>query len=458
MNATRALPRLLWQPGLLLLLPLPFVAVAVPLIVAAEGGASALAVWRGDSSDAARTAIWHMTVLIPAVFGLAVAMARLELQHSTFSWMLPGLERNLLAGTAFIAVPLAAILGVLVARAAPAPAVSQWHGGVAFAVAVFWFTALSTALDNAFPPAVRWVAFLGFAMAAVRPGSLRQVAEQWPATTAAVVLGCVALALVVQFSKRASRLRVSRWSAHAPDSRTGSYWSARTSRLRWSHNLATERLHSWLRAAAYESSAGRGHVLRFPGLHLVAAAAFVFLAQLMNDPGLVLIMVGISLSTGRLQLGSTLPYPLSRARRADLAVTGAVIEAGTFAVGMAVMVFALRVQELPALAWFNDEPTLSWLAAIGMAFAWAPVAQLPTIRSPAGLRLRRDSVVLHLLPFLAYVVAARASAAVVSDWTPLGGVAAVLGITVITHLAGWTMVRRYYASADIVNGSGIRQA
>jgi hypothetical protein len=283
MSGAYALGRLLWRPlALWALFPL-FWAVAVPLLVLGEGGSPVSALWRGVGTEAVRTAAWHMAVLVPAVFGLAVSVARLELQYATFSWVLPDVRQRLGVGTVLAALVAAVAVALLVARNAPgaiAVGASLWS---AIAVALLCFAALSTAVDAAFPRLVRWVAFVAVAVAAVRPGAVRQLAESGPWLTGLFALGCAALLVAVQFSERSARSRYFRWSAMGPagPGRRTLYWATRRSALSrpWVHSLATSRLGPWLHAAAYEGS-GRGAPMRV----VVLPAVAVLWAQLDGQP------------------------------------------------------------------------------------------------------------------------------------------------------------------------------
>jgi hypothetical protein len=450
MSGAYALGRLLWRPmALWTLFPL-FWAVVVPLLVLGEGGSPVNALWRGVGTDAVRTAAWHMAVLVPAAFGLAVSIARLELQYATFAWMLPGVRQRLRAGTVLAALVAAGAVALLVARTAPghvAVGASLWS---AFAVAILCFAALSTAMDAAFPWLVRWTAFVAVAAAAVRPDVVRKLAESGPWLTGFFALGCAALLVAVQFSERSARSRYFRWSAMGPTGpgRRILYWATRRPAppRRWSHSLATSRLAPWLRAAAYEG-AGRGAPMR----GVLMPAVVVLWAHLAGNPVMAAILAGIFLVQGGLGLRSTLPYPLSRARQAEIAAAGSVVEAAAFVLLMSAAALAVHLLRVPVLPWFADEFTAvaGWPVIIGLTFAWAPIAQWAAVRWPANSRNNQDVDVRAFLPMLPYALAVAVSARILLVHDPAVTAGVIMGLAVVVRLAWWAAVRRHFATVDL---------
>jgi hypothetical protein len=450
MSGAYALGRLLWRPlALWTLFPL-FWAVAVPLLVLGEGGSPVSGLWRGVGTEAVRTAAWHVAVLVPAVFGLAVSIARLELQYATFSWMLPGVRQRLRAGTVLAALVAAVSVALLVAHTAPGAVAVGALLWSAFAVAILCFATLSSAMDAAFPRLVRWTAFVAVAAAAVRPGAVRQLAESWPWLTGLFALVCAALLVAVQFSERSARSRHFRWSAmgSAGPGRRMLYWATRRSAppRPWVHSLATTRLGPWLHAAAYEGS-GRGA----PARVVLIPAVAVLWAQLTANPAMAAILVGLFLVQGGMGLRSTLPYPLSRARRAELAAAGALVEAAAFVLVMSAAALAVHLLQVPVLPWFADEmpARAGWPAVIGLTFAWAPVAQWAAVRWPANSRNYQDVNVRAFLPLMPYALAVAVSARIllVHDAAVTAGV--IMGLVVVVRLAWWAAVRRHFATAKL---------
>jgi hypothetical protein len=450
MSGACALGRLLWRPMTLWTLFPLFWAVVVPLLVLGEGGSPVSGLWRGVGTEPVRTAAWHLAVLVPAVFGLAASIARLELQHATFSWMLPGVRQRLRTGTVVAALVAAVAVALLVTHTAPgdvAVGASLWS---AFAVAILCFAALSTAMDAAFPRLVQWTAFLAVAAAAVWPGVVRQLAESWPWLTGLFALGCAALLVAVQFSERSARSRHFRWSAMggaAPGMRT-LYWATRRSAppRRWSQSLATGRLGPWLRAAAYEGS-GRGAPMRV----VLMPAVVVLSAHLMGSPPMAATLAGIFLVDGGMAPRSTLPYPLSRARRAKLAAAGAVIEAAAFVLVMSVSALAVHLLHVPVLPWFVDElpARAGWPVVIGLTFAWAPVAQWAAVRWPGDPGNYRDVNIRGFLFYVPYVLGVALSARALPMHDPAVTAGMIIGLAVVVRLAWWAAVRRHFATVDL---------
>jgi hypothetical protein len=443
MMGLRTMARLLWRPALLwMALPL-FWAVAIPLLILGETGTPVRSIWTGDVTDPVRTAAWHVVVLVPAVLGLALAFPRLELQHALFSWMLPSGRRRLLVGTLAMALPAATVVALPVVRIAPMPV-----GLAAVAIAFFWFVTASAAVDVAVPRALRWSGVLALLLAALRPGVVGRLVESWPWAAGAGAVGAAASLLAVQFSRRSSRVRHFRWSS-ASTGATALYWAQRREVLRdWTHSLATGRVGPWLRAIAYEGSAGGA--VPFPWSHALMAAFAVAWGHITNQPPMVVILGGLFLSHGRLQLASTVPYPLSRVRRAQLAATGNMIEAATFGAAMVAMLVAVRTAGVPVLGWFvEDSPRYGWAVVIGMTWAWAPIAQWSAIRWP-GWRLTGRFEARFLVPWLAYALLATAGARLLTGQTPLALAAWVIGIAAAVQVAHWIAVYRHFARRDLV--------
>jgi hypothetical protein len=437
MSGPGTLLRLLARRHMLWTLFPLFWAVAVPLMVV--GGA-----------DASSTQLWHVMVLVPAVLGAAVAFARLELQHTTLSWPLPGVRNGLVAGTLAVAVPLAAGCALLAAWTAPAGAGTVYFAA-AFGVSLFCFAFASGIPDTGIQPSLRWTGLGVLAVAAVRPGLLSALVAAAPwLVTAAAACGA-AIMLAVPFSRQAARRRHFRWSAAAPDIRTDLYWRARPSQgARWAGSLSTDNLIPWLRAAAYEGAAGRRVPLA--AQYLLMAFIAVLAGHLVGHAGQTMIVSGILLVQGRLRLGSGLSYPLSRTQRADLATAGALVEAAVFVALLSLMLMVVRVAAVSVPAWFADDggsAAFGWLPALAMTFAWAPVAQWGPVIWPgppgSGVDVRR------VFLLLAYAVPAVISARAIGglDSAAIAGLAAVLAAAGYTVF--WLAARRHLARADLLH-------
>lgn len=440
--AMHAVARLLRRPAILWMAFPLFVASVVPVLVLAEGGTPVYALWTGDAAEPVRSAAWRIVVMLPAAFGFAVTLPRLELQHALFSWVLPSVRRRLLLGTLVIAVPFAGVAALPVGRIGPLPV-----GLAAFAVALFWFTVASAAVDVAFPRVVRWLGLLALILAAVRPGAFSRLVEAWPWAAAVIALAAGWSLLAVQFSRRSSRVRHFRWSSAATGA-TALYWAQRSGVVRnWSRSLATERVGPWLRGVAYEGSAG-GPV-PFPWRHLLMAAFVVVWSHVTNLPGQILILGGILLSQGRLQLASTLLYPLSRTRRAHLAVAGTMIEAAMFTAAVAAIVVAVQAAGVPVLGWFAEEAApYGWAVVVGVTWAWAPIAQWSVVRWP-GAQLLKAFDARFFVPYLVYVVAATVTAHMLTGQAPLALAGWLIGIAVAVQVLHWIAVHRHFARADL---------
>ena len=439
MTGARALLPLLRRPGTLWWLFPLFWAFVLALGLVTESGAPLRALWSADSPHQVRAAAWLLVVIVPASLGAGVAFARLELQHALFSWQLPGLRGALLSGSLLIALPLAAALAWLVGRSAPASSAFA-----AFAVALCSFTAASSVVDVAIPRSLRWLPVTLLAVAAVRPSAFARLIEQSPLAIALPALALSAVMMTLQFSDRSARIRYVRWSAFAPAARA-LYWAGRSESVRaWTRSLATQRLGPWLRAAEYEGSGGR---FTYPTGHLVMAGPTVLIGHLMSEPVASIAIGAIFLIHGPIRLASTLLYPLSRARRADLAVMGAFIDAATFVTMMAVVLLAVRMVGLPPIPWFEDiDASLGWPATIAMFFAWSPIMQWGIIRWPDT---DSRSVLRQIASFVPFGLILILSERVLTGQPWLVLAIATVGIGAIARLLFGIAVRRHYARADL---------
>ncbi|CAN5627117.1 hypothetical protein BH23GEM9_BH23GEM9_05110 [soil metagenome] len=449
MSGPRALTRLLWRPDvLMLLLPLAW-AVLMPLALL-EDVAPIRELWSRDPGPAAWQARWRMLVWVMPVLGFTAATVRLELQYATLGWMLPGIRRGLLAGTLLIAVPPAAALAMLVARGG-----SVAVAATAFAWALFWFAIPGLFMDGALPRLLRWAARLGLIAAAFGTAHFARVAEAWPLAGAAMALLGFGAMLHVQQSARYARRRLFRWSIFATSLDAVRYRDGRAgSGRQWDEPLATVDLRPWLRAAAYESR------VRLPVVHLRVAAVAVLMAHLLNLPMMMIIGAASGFAVAGMQLGAGLLYPLGRARRADVAFAGAVLDAATFSVCAAVLAAGLQWLSLPALPWYQDSnPGYSWPVMLGIVFALAPVPQWGVVRrSAAGERLETSLTMSYVWPFIAYaVIAAAAAAAIVRSGLsadPLATAVAIAALAGAVYLGFWLTLRRLFARMDLLRVGG----
>lgn len=439
MTRANALTRLLRRPAMLyVLLPL-FWAIGIPVLMLAEAGTPVQSLLDGSMAEPVRTARWHLTILVPAAIGLAVTIARLEVQHAMFSWTLPGLRRRLGAGTLLVALTLALGLGFLAGRG-DAP----WTGIAAFSVALLSFAVVGAALDVALPDALRWTAIAALAVAAFRPAALADVAVSRPIPVIALSLASAAVLFGFQFSVRAARRRRFRWSSVAPGSKT-LYWAARSVAFRdWKHSLAADRYGPWLRAAEYERSGGRGLVP-----YLMIVGVHVALAHLMSAPELFLVWAGMLYAHGRLQLGSSLLYPLSRTRRARLAALGLEVEAVVLIALAVPVLLVIRAVDVPVIAWFAEpRGKVTWAAVLAMAWAWAPLAQWAAARRTAhDADSRWDAA--WFVPFILYFIAASVSARLTAGLEPYALAALTIGGGLALRAVHWDRIRHYYADADL---------
>jgi hypothetical protein len=443
-----ALLRLLARPVMLwTLLPLGW-AIVIPLAIAAEAGGSLSELWTGTASGSVRVAAWHLGVLVPAVIGFAVSIARLELQHAPLSWALPGVSRGLLTGTLVIALPIAAAAALVVARTA-APGTSLMAAAAAFSLALFWYVAAGSALDVALPRLLRWLGLLAIFIAAVRPVLLADAVAAAPAVVAAIAAAVSLCVLAVQFSHAAARRRHFRWSSFASHQRA-LYWGTRPrSTLHWAGDLATDRMLPWLRAMAYESSPRGGRTL--PTVYMLMAGLTALSAHITGSVSQAIVIGGILLSQRSLGLSPGLNYPLSRRQRADLLTVAALGQAAMFTLLVGALFWLIKAAGVPVPMWFLDETTRSagWWPALGLMFAWAPLAQWDLV-SRGHLGTAGEVDARRVLFYMGYVIPAVISARLLDGRDVGVATACVVAIAVTGYTLLWILARRHHARADLV--------
>lgn len=447
-----ALLRLTWRPMTLLVLP----AMALALVMAFDQGDASIGdIWRGDSSWPVRDALWHLVAVGPMMPGFIAAIYRLEMQHTMLAVALPGLRRGMIAGTLAIGLPVAATLALLMGRVAPISAAIT-----AFALGLCSFLLPGAAIDVALPRPVRWLAGIAMIGGLLSSGDVGvdYSAEGWfgpmaaahPVLTSLLALGCAAGLLWLQISPGLARRRPFLWSGLAPSRAQSSFWARqRPSWLGWHTSLTTEGLSPWLRAAIYESCGfARGH----RALPVIA----VLLATVVGKPSWLWMFAGLGFTMRGLQLSTTLPYPLSRTRRAKIAYAGTLIDAALFCVVAGIVLLMISLLPLAALQlplFAPDEAGAfnSWPISLGLAFALAPIAQWPVILWSVGLR--RTHPIGRIVYVVAYMIACAVAARALSSPgfagsprdTAIGIVALAIGVQIV-H---WFAMRAHFTTRDL---------
>jgi hypothetical protein len=444
MTGVRAFARLVWRPASLWVLFPGFWAVAAPLLGLAERGHSPLALWRRD--PAAIFTAWHILVVVAVVAGVAAALARLDLQRTPFSWTLPDRDRLLQRSTVAMGVLLAAGLAAMVGHVAGAGAMPP-----AFAVALFAFAASGAVVDAGVPKRLRWGAAFALAWPAVRPGGFAGAIMGAPLAVAIVVLAAAGALLAFLFSSGCARRRHRAGPPEGADA-ARRYWSKRSAaRSTWDRSLATESVLPWLRAVVHESGGtGRGLVL----LYVANAGIAVLFGHLSGEPGMVLILAGVTFTGGSLQLATGLGHPLSRTLRADVAATTALAGAAAYGVVSALVLLAVRGLGVPVIPWLASDPSrLTWLAAIGLAVAWAPVAQWDAVRQPhAGPKKAFGTRALGrtMVHMAGFIIVGHLTARALRSAGTVDTLLAIAVLVVVVHIAFRLLLRRHYARADLL--------
>ena len=454
MKSLRAVLDLVLRPLTLLLLS--FVAIVSATQLQEVGGVSEVMtvlrpLWHGTPTPAMIAAWWQALAIVPAGLGVIVAMNRLNLQHTTQSWHLPGLGRRLLAGTAALAAAVAFPLAVFTSRVAP-PSVTI----AAFCLAFYAFLVPGLVFDKAVPLAARILLPIPLLAMILRPGASAQMAATYPVPIAALSLTLAAAHLPAIASARMARLRPFRWSVfHASGAL---YWaSRRVRRADWRHPLTTERLVPWLRAAAHQSPT------RYPLPFLLSASIAVVLARLVDAPAFLPMLAGsIMMTPVGLQLKPRLPYPLSRARRAQLAYAGTITDAAIYFGILAAMLALSSLLPLPRLPFIDREASraIAWVLMPGCAFALIPIAQWGGLLWPDAPTKRQGTMHAGLVAlFVTYVLAVAFAAYVIGraagDDLPrtLIAIGAAALATQVIHAA---LVHSHFTTADLLSAHNTR--
>jgi hypothetical protein len=441
MSALHALPRLLWRPAMLLWLAFPVLpSIAFTMSLLDESGVPVRTLWEGGGGEPALAAAWRLLVLLSAAIGIGVSLARMESEQTTLAWTLPGLRRGLFAGTLLVALIVAAGLAVLVSRSWESPGLYA----AAFGLALSWFALASVVADGAFSLIVRWSGILAILATGYRPLALAELAAAWPwVVGAGGMLAAVAL-MLVQFSARAARSRIL-----TSFDREARYWSRWQVDRSWTGFLATERLFPWMRGAAYESTHGQPLWL----IVLFGPVFVVFWAHLANLTSMATMLAAISFSQGRLLLSPALLHPLSRRRRATIAVTGSALHAALFVLSMAALALAVEALGVPPLAWFSEPQSrpVGWGAVLLMTFAWSPVVLWGPVRWPGFMRMNSNAEAFKGIALMVpYASAAMFSVGALERLgTPMMFLAAAATAAVVWGLFALA-VRWHYARADLV--------
>jgi hypothetical protein len=219
-------------------------------------------------------------------------------------------------------------------------------------------------------------------------------------------------------------------------------------RKEWSTSLTTPQLLPWLRAAAHETTPP------FPIGTVLVAVASVLYARLLNQPLALVWGALVCLPNAHLQLRKEVLYPLSRARRAELAHAATVVSALAFSAAAAVaLVVSTRFSV--ALGDATRSP-LGWYLAPVIIALFAPIAQWVTVRSPGapGSRGLASYFIRAMPSFLFFFLLTGGSIHLLADPRRSAGASAMIVVIVTmlgaaTHLIHWIRLPRFFASADL---------
>jgi hypothetical protein len=164
-----------------------------------------------------------------------------------------------------------------------------------------------------------------------------------------------------------------------------------------------------------------------------------------------IVIGGILLSQRSLGLSPGLNYPLSRRQRADLLTVAALGQAAMFTLLVGALFWLIKAAGVPVPMWFLDETTRSagWWPALGLMFAWAPLAQWDLV-SRGHLGTAGEVDARRVLFYMGYVIPAVISARLLDGRDVGVATACVVAIAVTGYTLLWILARRHHARADLV--------
>lgn len=452
-HAAYALGRLMRRHGVLV--PLGFAAMLATLVVSLTFLAAPPP---GDGAWEAqlRVAFLVATAFVAGGLGMTAHDARLALERITLGWMLPALRTKLRLATRLLSAAAAtafAGMGLWL--------LSHPEAVAAFALAFFAFNAAGALQDDGIPAALRrigWLPLLLIVMSPLIPRDFLLVSVGAALTPTGLLVSAIALAAVgmvlerAQFSETAARRRL-RLAPQDPSRRPPTLFggSAAVDRA-WTTPLAGGDARTWLRAAAFEQSQGA----RYWPLLLGQVAVVVIVPYMMRSPDMMVILVGMSSSSGSLLLGSSLRYPLSRRERAILTIAGSTVRIVTFFALLAGLLALLHLLSdvMPIIVDATSRST--WPMAAALAFALAPIAQWGEVDGRSiTTRFRRAPLSPRdwVTPVVYMITALVLTALIVRGPLPNGGIEGLLvvaGIGAVVWAGYFVAVFWHFARRDLV--------
>jgi hypothetical protein len=446
---------LVWRPAALGALAFLVQAAWLPLLVHVDPIVFPGDVWAATDPELARLVAWHLLFILPPLIGGALVFARSELEAKPFSWTLPGLQRRLRRGILLVAVPVVGGCALLALRTAPAGSeVPMAAAGVA--IGLFAFLS-PLARDTAFPTPVRWGMPLLWLTVAVRPDWVLGGVQSAPWVASAISLLGASLLVRRTFAPEAARARHLRlcrtWGSSYPEEGRLVRWFAGPgtwSPRAGSTELETGGLLPWIRAAATEGTGGASTAL--PAMLGVTILGAVF-TYLFNAPAVLVVFVAMPLMTGHLRLRSDLLHPLSRRRRAGLAVVLSVVEMLSVTAVLAVAIAGLHAFGFPTLPVFSDVPTMGWASMLALTAAWAPLPQALGLWFPTRTFIEPPLIVIYGPGMVAFGLLVVFSAHALGHLGTSTLVALAAGISTLGYLALWVVIRHRYARIDLVRSA-----
>ena len=442
MSRTPAFVLLIWRPAALLLL----LALSLFLGAAAIGTTGNGADWPELYVD-----LWRAAIFLPAGASAFLSLLLRELEHTTFAWMLPGLQRSLRNGKIVAGAALAAIIAVLVARIAPAP-VAVGAGTLALAC----FALGGVAFDPVLPKTQTWPVLVLLIAGAYKPLYVEGPIASDPILLSPLLLLVSALLLEREFSRGLVRKRALSYAASvliAAPSNTRRYWAQYHARdAEWRGNLARYDLIAWIRAGAYESYGGAklGYFT-----HLVSIIVItVTVAAWTENPSMVVMMFWIFVGMMGIQLSHTFLYPLDRRQRARVFFLGSIAQSVATTLAAFTAILALNVLGMTASDNFSSGSFANLLTLLAIGLAWSPIVHWPKMRgaylaaaASPGFALR------HLMCMAVFIILTTISHIALTEGFELSRTYIWMLVAVIaaaTHSALGVAVQRHFTRNDLV--------
>lgn len=413
--------------------------------------------------------LWRLTLAVPAVFGVIGAWLTTELRMGLYTWTLPRLRERLTTNLVVLAVVTSLPVPILIARMGDPNA-----GVAAFALGLFAFGAICRIVDAALTHLPSLVAEGTLIVLAYRGGVVGDAVLARPLLIGLAALAAAITCFVFEYIPATARARVlaqrqNPWQL-PQFLRRGSDQEVEAPERMWELPLARATTLTWVRAAFYETY-GRAPARYSLLMTVLTVGMFGFLSSSMEGMGpaaaqrflvnQALLLVPLSYLMRPPVLGRSFLYPLSRPRRAIVAFWGTLAGA---AVAIALIIGAMTIGTLisPYIPALNITWTGVRLAAkeSPVLFAWVPVLTWCHLRY-ARRRGRNPMPTVSWVTMAVLIGAGVPALMLATDlgglgrsWNPAVLAALTVSLIVAVQVLYWRLLRRFFATADLVWTTG----